>query len=417
MISREKNRTVALRKRGDDDLVTQVFAGGAYFSIIAAVRLPCDCSQSCKLGILRGFLLEDALRLPQILRQIRNAGEEHGIGGQAAEKIAAVPQAGQLDLGNGSSERGKLGVITVAIPAPGDVVVNRFRLQIGTGDHLIAGLKDLLLVFPLDVDLALNHGNARALGPGAYAKRGTGDGHAAIGGSHKQMTGATMRRLHDHAAVAEPDGSIAGALGSGQAGTLAQLHQRAVVQLEHSARILGRTDFDSIGQRLAGPERLDAGGGDLVKRAVDRLHDSRSGTAAVLVIRDPDGDAGRGYHNGGHRPAVMGTRRGALGRRHRDHTAFIHTAAGYALVQMILQQGCARRGQAAGAVIGNQRLKAGAIGDMASCASAGCGNAGRAGMQARPHAGGGGFDYGVVNGLVADVGHGLVKFRIHATPP
>jgi hypothetical protein len=112
---------------------------------------------------------------------------------------------------------------------------------------------------------------------------------------------------------------------------------------------------------------------------------------------------------------------GLRGSRHGqcDDAAFIDSAAGYAFVQMILQQGCAGAGETACAEIGNERLEAGAIGDVIVARD--CGRRGglrfRRSGNPRPDTGGGGFDDGVVNGLVADIGHGLVKFLVHATPP
>jgi hypothetical protein len=78
---------------------------------------------------------------------------------------------------------------------------------------------------------------------------------------------------------------------------------------------------------------------------------------------------------------------------------------------MILEQSCAGFGEAAGAVIGNERLEAGATGDVIGGQAKACPT------YARPDAGGSGFHHGVIDGLITNIGHGLVKFLVHATPP
>jgi hypothetical protein len=82
---------------------------------------------------------------------------------------------------------------------------------------------------------------------------------------------------------------------------------------------------------------------------------------------------------------------------------------------MILQQGCAGAGETAGAEIWNERLESRAIGDVLVARAYRLRF--RRSRNPRPNTGGGGFDDGVVNGLIADIGHGLVKFLVHATPP
>ena len=80
--------------------------------------------------------------------------------------------------------------------------MNRFGFEIGTGNDLVAGMKDLLLVVLIHVYFALDDGNARPLGAGADAEDGAGYGNAAIGGGHEEVAGGAVRGLHDNAAAA-----------------------------------------------------------------------------------------------------------------------------------------------------------------------------------------------------------------------
>src|ERR1700722_14111669 len=108
-------------------------------------------------------------------------------------------------------------------------------------------------------------------------------------------------------------------------------------------------------------KRLDAGGGNFVKRAVDGLHDGRAGASAILVVGDPDGDPGRSDNHRGRGPAVVDAGFRWPRRRQCDDAAFINTAASDALVEMILEQSCAGAGETAGAEIGEERLESCAI--------------------------------------------------------
>ncbi len=210
-------------------------------------------------------------------------------------------------------------------------------------------------------------------------------------------------------------------LGSGKAGALAQFHQRTIAQLQHGVRIFSGADLDAVGQGLAGLQRLDAVGGNLVERAVDGLHDGGSGASAVLVVGDPNGDPGSGDHHGGSGPPVVNARlRGAARQAwqprglHKPGGSRRTRADGLAARWRAPRKG-GRRGNRESA-LGSWRNRRCGRGAVVLTMSA-HGRRFRSGANARPHAGGGGFHHGIVNGLVADIGHGLVKFLVHATPP
>ena len=173
----------------------------------------------------------------------------------------------------------------LAIAAPADVVLHGDGFEVGAGDGLIAGVQDLLVAVLRDVDFAFDHGDARAFDAGGDAEDGAGDGHAAIGGGHIEVAGAALGGLHDDAAAIQADGEIAGGLGGGEAGALAEFDHAAVLQLQHGVGIFGGADLDAIGEFLSGGQHLDSGGQDFVEGAVDGLHDGASGAVAVLIVR------------------------------------------------------------------------------------------------------------------------------------
>ena len=123
--------------------------------------------------------------------------------------------------------------------------------------------------------------------------------------------------------------------------TLAQFHHAAVAQLQDGIGVGRGADLDSIAQILAGGQRPDAGGGNFIQAAVDGLHNSPSGAVALPIEGDPDGEPGGGYHDCGGGPSHRIPRAGCRTRLrsgHRRHASFINTAAGHALVQVVLQQ-------------------------------------------------------------------------------
>ena len=246
----------------------------------------------------------------------------------------------------------------LAIAAPADVIFDGDRLEVGAGHALIAGVQDFLVAVLRDVDFALNHGHSRALDAAGDAEDGAGDGHAAIGGGHIEVAGTALGGLHDDAAASQADGEIAGGLGVGEFGTLAEFHDAAVFQLQHRVGIFGGADLDAVGEVLAHGQHLDSSGQDLIKGAVDGLHDGASGVVAVLIHGEPDGKSGGGDYGGGHGPAggIVDAARGG-GRRHGNHAAFVDPAAGDALVQVVFHQQGARFRQTAGFELADQRLK------------------------------------------------------------
>ncbi|SPE30415.1 hypothetical protein SBA6_1260013 [Candidatus Sulfopaludibacter sp. SbA6] len=322
----------------------------------------------------------------------------------------------------------------VAVAAPGDIVLHGNRIEAGAGDGLLAGVEHLVLVVLRDMHFALHHGDPGSLYAGAHAEDRAGDGHAAIGSGHEQVAVAPLGGLHDDAAANQMDSEIAGGLVGGKAGTLAQLHHRAIPQLQHGIGILGGAQLDAIRQILAGEQRANPRGGDFVERAVDGLDDGVAGARSELIDRDPDGQAGGGHHHGGCGPPypVRHAARGLRGR-HGNDAALVDLAAGHAFVEMVLEQGSAGRGQAPRAVFGNEGLEAGASADLVERRG---GSDGIANHEARPNAGGGRFDYCGIGGFIANFRHGLlqggdhrvritgrvriggVKFGLyHATPP
>ncbi len=230
-------------------------------------------------------------------------------------------------------ESGQLLEHAFAIAAPRDIVLHGHQFQTGAGDGLLTGMQDLLLVVLGEVDFALNHGDAGAFHTGVHAEDRSRHGDAAIGGGQIEMAGTPFGGLHDDAATGQPDGQVAAGLGGGDAGTLAQLDQRAVAQQEHGAGIGGGAEFDAIGKILAGGDRADALGRNLVKRAVHGLNDGMAGAGSVLIDGEPDGDAGGSQYNrgGGPTDGVRGTPGDGRGR-HGNYSTFIDSAAGHALV-------------------------------------------------------------------------------------
>src|SRR5437764_1110541 len=72
-------------------------------------------------GVFRQLLLEDRLRLREILRQVRNAGIKDGGVGEAAEQAAGVAQRRQADLIEAGAQLVQLLEKLVAIAAPGEI--------------------------------------------------------------------------------------------------------------------------------------------------------------------------------------------------------------------------------------------------------------------------------------------------------
>ena len=363
----------------------------------------------------RHLLVEHFLRLSQIAGQVGDAGEEDGGRGQAAQQFAGVAQVGHMDLRESGAQTFQLLREPFAIAAPTDVVLHGDGFQVGAGHGLIAGMQNLLVTVLGDADFALDDGNSRAFDAAGHTEDCSGDGHAAIRGGDIQVAGTALGGLHDDAAASQADGEIARGLGAGESGTFAQFHHTAVLQLQHGVGIHGGADLDAVGEVLAGGQHLDSSGQDLIKRAVDGLHDGAAGVVAVLIHREPDGESGGHDHGGGHGPpaGIVDAARGG-GRGHGNHPSLIHPAAGDARVQVVFHQQGASFRQMAGLELGNQRLEIGA-GVQRGMTLRG---------QIGPHAGGGGFDYRIGHGVFADFDHGLLQgrvqgvvFGVHATPP
>ena len=422
--NRQLNFAVRPGKSRHHNFVAQILAGGAQFFQDGPHTSGVAAPPGAQLGAFRHLLVEHTLRLAQIPGQVRDAGEENRGRGQAAQQAARIPQFRHADLRQSGAQVIQLLRELLAIAAPADIVLHRNRLQVGAGHGLIAGVQDFLVTgvaVHRDVDFALDHRDARTLHTAGDAEHRARDGHPAIGRGHIQVAGTALGGLHDDAAPSQAYGEVASRLRAGEFGALAQFHHAAILQLQHRVGILGGADLHPVGQVLAGRQHLDSRGQNLIKRAVDGLHNRAASVVAVLIHREPDGKSGGGDHGGGHGPAggIVDAARGGR-RRHGDQPSFVYPAAGHALVQVVFHQQGARLGQMAGLELRDQRLEIGAGVQRGISIQ----HPGALRGQVGPHPGGRGFHHRLIDGVIADFDHSLLQgrvqgfeFGIHATPP
>ena len=128
---RQLRFAIGTGEAGDDDLLAQVLAGGAQlfedWSDVGGVAAP----PGAQFGALRHLLVEHVLRLAQIAGQVRNAGEEDGGRGQAAQQFAGIAQLGHLDLRQAGAQAFELLRELLAIAAPADIVLHGDRSRLG----------------------------------------------------------------------------------------------------------------------------------------------------------------------------------------------------------------------------------------------------------------------------------------------
>jgi len=130
----------------------------------------------------------------------------------------------------------------IEIVAPADLFANRNKADALRCRHLIARVQNGFRPSMLNVNFAFNHRHARAFGAGVHGKDRAGDGYRAIRSTHVQVPGATMRSLHDDAALVEMNGGVATIRADRQLSALIHFHFRAVEELHGGMRICGRAD-------------------------------------------------------------------------------------------------------------------------------------------------------------------------------
>ena len=142
------------------DLAAQVAAGGAqgldHRLHLGAALVP----ERGQFGTLGDLAVEHRLRLAEIAAQIGNAGVQHGGGRQPVQQIALIAQLGKVNPLEAGAQVGQQRVITIAVAAPGDVVLHRFGVHPRAGDGLIATVQHLFAAPLRHVHFALDHGNA-----------------------------------------------------------------------------------------------------------------------------------------------------------------------------------------------------------------------------------------------------------------
>src|ERR1035438_2495419 len=109
----------------------------------------------------------------------------------------------------------------------------------------------------------------------------------------------------------------------------------AVAQFEDEHGAFTPGELADADQWAAG-QHLDSSGQDLIKRAVDGLHDGAAGVVAVLIYGEPDGEAGGNDYGSCHGPpgGIVDAARGG-GSGHGNHASLVHPAAGDARVQVV----------------------------------------------------------------------------------
>src|ERR1017187_4889326 len=84
---------------------------------------------------LRHLLMENGLRLGQILGEVRNAGEKDGGRGQAPEQTAGEAQRGEVNLLEADMQGGQLLFQAFVVAAPRDIVLHGHRFQARSEEH------------------------------------------------------------------------------------------------------------------------------------------------------------------------------------------------------------------------------------------------------------------------------------------
>ena len=122
-------------------------------------------------GLSVELLVEHRLRLAEILRQVGNAGVEHGGRRAGASAACWVAQLGQVNLSaDWLRSASSCCIMRSRLRLQEMSSLHRHRLQVGAGDGLIAGVQHLVLVVLGDVHFALDHRNARPLTPALTLK-------------------------------------------------------------------------------------------------------------------------------------------------------------------------------------------------------------------------------------------------------
>ena len=261
--------------------------------------------------------------------------------------------------------------VAVCVLAPADLLLQRHRDQGRPAPQLIAGQQVVPLAALLDLDLALDHRDTRALDAVGHREDRALDRHEHLLGRHDERPVLLLRRLNDHAAPVDPDAIAAAAGIDAEGGETRGLDPRSVRELEHAAAAGAGADPDAAVNRVAGGERhefrVTARSGDEhpAVHALD-LDDPVLGGLQNLLA-EPDTRGGHAGHRRRGRVVAADTRRRRRTRRRvRNGAAGTNClqvlAAGNALSGVILDEEALGLGQGTRDQSRHPRLVVGARG-------------------------------------------------------
>src|ERR1700722_6108604 len=140
----------------------------------------------------------------------------------------------------------------IQVIAPADLLANRNKTDILRGRHLVARMQYRFRTGVLHVNFAFNYGDARALRARVYGKDRASYGHSAIRSADIQVSGLTMRGLHDDAALVEVNSGVATVRADREFSALVHLHFGTVEEPHNGVGICRRADQLALGDFVAG---------------------------------------------------------------------------------------------------------------------------------------------------------------------
>ena len=313
---------------GQDHLVAQVIghgpdvldhAGEARPAVPRGVGLGPQAAQH---GALVEPLVEEPVGVAQGLAVVGQAGEDDGLLGQQPQQAALVAQLRPAHLPPALAQHLQLpqqGQVPVRLAAPGDLALHGNAAHGRAGGPLLARSEHGLVAAAGDADLALDHGDARSLEAAVHGEHGARDLHVAVAGGHTQVARAAPGGSHDDAAAGQVDRGVGAFGGDCDLRPLAHLHQRAVAQPQHGARVAGGADGLRFPDLLARRQRHRPLRGDELQGAGHRLHGGPAARGRHLAAQGPEREAGHEQDGRGHGVARDASR-WASGFRRRART-------------------------------------------------------------------------------------------------
>ena len=351
-------------------------------------------------------------QVAQRRRRVRHREIDLRVGRHQVEQPGRMARRRRLhQLVQFAAERPELleqGEVAVRVLAPADFLLQRHRHQGRAAAELVAGQQAVALAALLDLDLALDHRDARSLDAVRDGEDGALDRHQHLLGRHDQRTVLLLGGLDDHAAAVDSHAMAAAPGVDAERGQSGGLDPGAIAKFEHRAAAGAGADPVTAVDRVAGAERNEVRPAVVACRehtAVDtpHLHDAVLGRQEH-ALAEPHARHGHADHCRGGRVVAAHPRRrhgaGNVGHRAAGPHRLQVLAARDALASVVLHQEALRLRQRAGDQGRHARLVVGAGGQRRVRIDVRVGRIGSGGIaggggQRLPHACGcGGLDVG-----------------------